>query len=197
VILDRGDLEKAKAEFEALWAEYRHSAPQYFGFLLGRLGHEAEARALIADMSGDSNSDPVWIFWTYYGLKDYNNALVWLRRTVDDRNPFILQRPPTQCVPWSANCLVTPTSSSTRSALAVVALRQPAYAWPCKSTSVARHLPADRTQPRQPARETLAPVGVWALRVLHLKCTTDPAARMPPHHKPRQRSANASAAARP
>ena len=92
VMLDRGDLEKAQAEFEPLWAEHQHTAPRDLGFLLGRLGHEADARVLIKDLSRNSSGDPAVIFWTYYGLKDYDHALVWLRRAIDDRNSTILQQ---------------------------------------------------------------------------------------------------------
>jgi len=91
VALDRGEVERAKAEFEPLWAEYQHTSPQSFGSLLGRLGYEAEAHALIADLSRDSNSDPAATFATYYGLKDYDNALVWLRKAIDDRSGILTQ----------------------------------------------------------------------------------------------------------
>ena len=86
ISIQRGDLEKAKAEFEPLWSEYQHTPFGTLGFLLARLGHEAEARALVADLSRDSNADPETIFWLYYGLKDYEHALEWLRQGIDDRN---------------------------------------------------------------------------------------------------------------
>ena len=86
ISMQRGDLEMAKAEFEPLWREYQHTPFGTLGYLLARLGHEAEARALVADLSRDSNADPETIFWLYYGLKDYEHALEWLRQGIDDRN---------------------------------------------------------------------------------------------------------------
>jgi len=90
ISIQRGDLEKAKAEFEPLWSDYRHTPFGALGFLLARLGHEAEARALVAELSRDSDADSETIFWLYYGLKDYEHALEWLRRGIDDRNTTFL-----------------------------------------------------------------------------------------------------------
>jgi tetratricopeptide (TPR) repeat protein len=90
VALDRGDVDNAKAELEPLWAQYRIIFPQYFGYVLARLGHEAEARVLVAEMSRDTNASPLSFFYAYYGLKDYDEALVWLRRAIDDHSPQLL-----------------------------------------------------------------------------------------------------------
>jgi TolB-like protein len=90
ISIQRGDLEKAKTEFEPLWSEYQYTATGDLGFLLARLGHEAEARALVAELSLDAKADPVTIFWLYYGLKDYEHALEWMRRGIDDRNAGFL-----------------------------------------------------------------------------------------------------------
>ena len=90
ISIQRGDLKKAKAEFEPLWSEYQHTDGANLGFLLARLGHEAEARALVAELSLGENADPATIFWLYSGLKDYDHALEWLRRGIDDRNAGFL-----------------------------------------------------------------------------------------------------------
>ena len=55
------------------------------------MGHEGEARALVADLSLDGNAEPETIFWLYYGLKDYEHALEWLRRGIDDRNTTFIK----------------------------------------------------------------------------------------------------------
>ena len=77
---------------EALWNEYKYTEPEPFGFELARLGHETEARALVDEMERDPKADPSWVFWAYYGLKDYARALDWLRRGIDDRNRVLLHR---------------------------------------------------------------------------------------------------------
>ena len=82
----RGQLEQAKAEFEPLWAQYKSTSSQFFGYPLARLGHEAEARALVEDLIHDPKANPALVFLGYYGLKQYDKALVWVRRAIDERS---------------------------------------------------------------------------------------------------------------
>jgi len=81
-----GDMTKAKALFAPMWARNQHPIPPLFGFPLAALGYEAEARELLANMLRDPNADPYFVFFTYYGLKEYDAALEWLRRSIDDRS---------------------------------------------------------------------------------------------------------------
>ena len=84
-------MEKAKAVFEPVWAKYQHVAPRSS---VSRSAHSATTRrraTLIKKMKADSGTDPYLIFLAYYGLKDYDSALEWLRRAIDDRNASVLQ----------------------------------------------------------------------------------------------------------
>ncbi len=90
VSIEHGDIDKAKAEFEPLWAKLKHARPAFLGYPLAVLGHESEARALAEEMSREPDVDPFLVFITYYGLKAYDDALVWLRRGIDDRSGFLL-----------------------------------------------------------------------------------------------------------
>lgn len=88
----RGEYEKAKTALEALWTQHKYAERQQFGFELARLGHETEARTLVAEMEPDPKADPYWVFYAYYGLRDYVRALDWLRRGIDERNVRLLHR---------------------------------------------------------------------------------------------------------
>jgi Tfp pilus assembly protein PilF len=91
VSVRRGDLAKASALFAPLWAEFQHVRPAFLAYPLALLGREAEARALIDGASRDCEVNAAVCVLTYSALKDYDDALVWLRRGIDDRNQFILQ----------------------------------------------------------------------------------------------------------
>ena len=80
-----GKTEQAKAEFAPLWAAFRFTHPERFVRELASLGYDREARELTAKLSHESDVDPFWVFLAYYGLGEYDNALVWLRRVVDGR----------------------------------------------------------------------------------------------------------------
>jgi tetratricopeptide (TPR) repeat protein len=89
LLIDRGDIENAKAAFEPLWAEYRYSDPARFSLVLGRLGHETEATELAAQLARDPTANPYDVFHAYYALGNYDEALVWMRRTIDDRGAHV------------------------------------------------------------------------------------------------------------
>ena len=90
LLIERGDDEKAKAAFEPLWAEYRYSAPEVFAPVLGRLGHQQEAKELAAQLARDATANPADVFLTYYGPGEYNDALIWMRRAIDDRGIIVI-----------------------------------------------------------------------------------------------------------
>ena len=83
--VQRGDIDRAKAVFEPLRAKLQHASPALLGEPLALLGYESEARALVKEVSRDADVDPAFIFLTHYRLKAYDDALVWLRRGIDDR----------------------------------------------------------------------------------------------------------------
>jgi len=87
----QGDIEKASALFEPVWARYRHTFPQQLGPVLAATGHETEARELLTNMLRDPGTDPSLICLTYFGLKDHDSTLKWLRRAIDDRNANMLR----------------------------------------------------------------------------------------------------------
>ena len=89
LLIDRGDIENANAAFEPLWAEYRYSHPAPFALVLGRLGHEAEAKELTAQLARDPTANPYDVFQAYYALGEYDEALVWMRRVIDDRGVIV------------------------------------------------------------------------------------------------------------
>ena len=92
VWVQRGDVAKANAVFAPLWAKFQHARPAaaVLAHQLALLGRQAEARALIDDASHDPNVDASLCVLTYWALKEYDDALVWLRRGIDDRNPSVL-----------------------------------------------------------------------------------------------------------
>ena len=87
----RGDVAKANALFVPLWDEYQQARPAFLAYPLALLGRESEARALIDAASRDPDIDPYLCFLTYWALKRYDEALVWLRRGIDDRHINILE----------------------------------------------------------------------------------------------------------
>jgi TolB-like protein len=98
LLLRRGQIDEAKAEFAPLWARYRYTQPERLVQELASLGYEREARELTAKLSQQSDVDPFWVFQAYYGLGQYDDALVWLRRVVDGRDsrgPTVLRMPST------------------------------------------------------------------------------------------------------
>lgn len=85
LLLKGGKTDRAKAEFDSLWANYRYTNPERFPGYLARLGYDEEARELTAKFSQQPDVDPFNMFLASYGLGRYGDALVWLRRAVDDR----------------------------------------------------------------------------------------------------------------
>ena len=76
--------------FEPVWTRYQHIFPQLLGLALAATGHETEAREIITNILRDPSTDPGLIVLTYFALKDYDSALEWLRRAIDDRNSTML-----------------------------------------------------------------------------------------------------------
>jgi len=87
----QGDTEKAKAAFDPVWTRYRHTFPEWLAPGLAAIGRENEARQLLTNMLSNPGADPFAILMTYFGLKDYDSTLEWLRRAIDDRNTAVLE----------------------------------------------------------------------------------------------------------
>ena len=90
VLVRRGDIPGANAAFEPIWSRLQHARPPFLAFPLALLGREAEARALIDEATHDSGVDPLVMVLTYSALKAYDDALVWLRRGIDERSGLLV-----------------------------------------------------------------------------------------------------------
>ena len=90
VLVQRGDIDNANAVFKPIWTNLQHAYPAVLAFPLALLGREAEAHALIDDASREPSVDPIAMVLTYCALRAYDDALVWLRRGIDDRNSLVL-----------------------------------------------------------------------------------------------------------
>jgi TolB-like protein/Flp pilus assembly protein TadD len=63
-----------------------------FGYIAGKLGHTAEARDVIADLTArrDRSYGPALpIAWTWLGLGDVDTCLHWLRTALDEHEPYL------------------------------------------------------------------------------------------------------------
>ncbi len=63
-----------------------------FGYIAGTLGHTAEARDVIADLTGrrDRSYGPALpIAWTWLGLGDVESCLHWMQTALDEREPYL------------------------------------------------------------------------------------------------------------
>ena len=70
-----GEIDEAKALFDPLWTEFRLVAPGLFGNFLGPFGYDDEATALLAEWeAADRYIDPIYPFFVYLGLEDYDAA---------------------------------------------------------------------------------------------------------------------------
>jgi len=92
VALRQDDSMGAETLFEQLWSEYRFAFPERFGYLLARMGRSNEARALLEELIREPTPNSEWIFWTYYGLMEYDQALVWLLQAIDDHRTRVIMR---------------------------------------------------------------------------------------------------------
>ena len=90
MLMQLGEIDKAKAEFAPLWAATRYTHPELLGRELALLGDQQEARKLAARLSQNPDVDPFFVSMTYYGLGQYDDALVWFRRMVDGRTPWVV-----------------------------------------------------------------------------------------------------------
>jgi hypothetical protein len=63
-----------------------------FGYIAGTLGHTAEARDVIADLTArrDRSYGPALpIAWTWLGLGDVDTCLQWLQIACDEHEPYL------------------------------------------------------------------------------------------------------------
>ena len=64
----------------------------YFGYVAGVLGHTAEARNVVGELEASREkgySPPLPIAWTYLGLGQNTDALLWLETALAERDPFL------------------------------------------------------------------------------------------------------------
>jgi tetratricopeptide (TPR) repeat protein len=63
-----------------------------FGYIAGTLGHTAEARRIVADLTArrDRSYGPALpIAWTWLGLDDLDSCLQWLQTALDEHEPYL------------------------------------------------------------------------------------------------------------
>jgi TolB-like protein/tetratricopeptide (TPR) repeat protein len=63
-----------------------------FGYIAGMLGHTAEARDVIADLTARRNRSygpALPIAWTWLGLGDVDSSLQWLQIALDEHEPYL------------------------------------------------------------------------------------------------------------
>lgn len=76
--------------------ELSRGLPQMLGWLgltLARSGNIAEARSVLEKLqtiSGQAYVSPTSFVWIYAGLKEFDDALAWIERAIDDRDSFII-----------------------------------------------------------------------------------------------------------
>src|SRR5262249_32927572 len=92
VSMRRNDEEEAHRRFESAWAEFGHVDPRQFVYLLPRFGRERELRALMTDWdSAPGSATAVLHAQAHRGLGEYDEAMKWLRRAVDERDLSVLE----------------------------------------------------------------------------------------------------------
>jgi TolB-like protein len=85
--LARGDEPSANRLFEQAWTEFGQSRPRYIlAIYLPRFGRESDLRQLVAKWeSGEEPVSSFALFDAHYGLAEYDTAIVWLRRALEER----------------------------------------------------------------------------------------------------------------
>jgi tetratricopeptide (TPR) repeat protein len=71
-----------------------------FGYIAGTLGHTAEARDVIADLTArrDRSYGPALpIAWTWLGLGEVDSCLQWLQIALDEHEPYLAAAPLLRC----------------------------------------------------------------------------------------------------
>jgi TolB-like protein len=88
-----GDYEEANSRLDAAWRELGQSNPDDFVFFLGRLGRHDELRHIMAKWdAAPDRTPPMLRFWAHYGLKEYDEAVHWLRQAVEQRDWWVLRQ---------------------------------------------------------------------------------------------------------
>lgn len=85
-----GRSEEAAQTLEDAMEIYGSVAPEQFAYPLALLGRQAEARATLDKMIPQADTARVsnfMIFQVYLGLGEYEQAISWLRRAIDSRDP--------------------------------------------------------------------------------------------------------------
>ncbi len=63
-----------------------------FGYIAGTLGHTAEARDVIADLTARRDRDygpALPIAWTWLGIGDVDSCLQWMQTAIDEHEPYL------------------------------------------------------------------------------------------------------------
>ena len=84
-------MEKAKTVFEPCGPIPIHLSPDTSASRSPHWDTRPKRGNSSTKMRRDSSADPYSHLLTYYGLKDYDSALEWFRRAIDDRNLDALQ----------------------------------------------------------------------------------------------------------
>lgn len=87
ISLRRGNEAEAQARFEKAWLEFGQSTPEAFIVVLPRVGHEETLRKMMATWDEAQRPVPAWSrFMAFYGLREYDEALDWLGRALDENS---------------------------------------------------------------------------------------------------------------
>lgn len=91
-----GNLEQANEFVAKAWDLESRRTPVLFPPVLARLGRTQEARRILADMEAQFGRGEFVrasrVFEGYYFLEDYDQALVWLTRAIEDRQYWLFPR---------------------------------------------------------------------------------------------------------
>ena len=91
-----GNSTQANATLDKAWRQWGRRRPEILLPALAELGRESEARRILADLETRfADGEFVYAakaFEAYYHLGEYDAALVWLQRAIDDRQFAIFSR---------------------------------------------------------------------------------------------------------
>ena len=88
-LLELGEEEAAVREVRRASENRGRNAPGELAYVLGRAGHTAEARNLMAEQQasgGDQPADPYQQVLAHLGMGDYDKAFEWLERSLEHRS---------------------------------------------------------------------------------------------------------------
>lgn len=88
-----GDVADAQAHYDLAWSVYGGTRPLQFAGIRALLGDEEGARELLAQSESAFEESTLksygQAFWAAYHLEDYESASIWLKRAINNREPFL------------------------------------------------------------------------------------------------------------